>query len=73
MKDLLPLDVPLAGGLMVKDLTIAEIKEKKTECCEMNPFVIVVCPGCNKTVGVDNVVHSEVSEVLQDESRTDKE
>ena len=58
---------------MVKDLTIREITEKKTECCEESPFVIVVCPGCNNTVGVDNVVHSEVSEVLQDESRSDEE
>ena len=58
---------------MISDLTINQITEKKTECCEATPFVIVVCPGCSKTVGVDNVVHSEVSEMLQDESRTDKE
>ena len=58
---------------MVKELTIAQVKEKKTECCGQEPFVIVICPGCNITVGVDNVVHSEVSEVLQDESGPDEE
>ena len=58
---------------MVKDLTIAQINEKETECCGQRPYIVIICPGCNKTSGVDNVENSKVSEVLQNESRTDKE
>jgi len=57
----------------ITDFTIKEIRQKKTECCDVKPIVVVICPGCNHTTEVSNVVHSQMPEVLQDQSGPDKE
>ena len=58
---------------MVRELTISEIAEKKTSCCKAKPFVIIACPDCNNTIGIDNVEHNKMSKVLQDKSGVGEE